>query len=69
MRIMVNKPKITNEVFGRALELYYKKEMQDKVQVGKFLNHVFKLKDPKLERQDTYIDGLQYFKNTYVIDD
>lgn len=64
--VLSDRKVFTNKQFAKALELYYKKNLQETVQVGAFLNHVFKLNDPKLKRIDTYVDGLQYFKSTYV---
>jgi hypothetical protein len=66
--VLTDRKAFTNKQFGKALELYYHKGYDKKVQVGEFLNHVFKLNDPKLKRMDTYVDGLQYFKSTYVMD-
>lgn len=58
----------TNKQFGNALELYYRKGLHGKVNVGEFLNYVFKLNDSQLKRMDTYSDGCMYFKRMYVKD-
>jgi hypothetical protein len=59
---------ITNKQYGKALELYYHKNLQDKVPVGRFLCYVFKIDDLYLKRSDTYSEGCRYFKATYVED-
>lgn len=65
MRIMANKPKFTNEQFGRALELYYR-GYHEKGNVGAFLCYVFKIDDPRLKREEMYADACRYFKSNYV---
>ena len=66
--MLTDRKAFTNKQFGNALELYYHKGFNDKMGVGEFLNHVFKLNDPKLKRMDLYSDGCMYFKSQYVMD-
>lgn len=65
---LTNRKAFTNKQFGNALELYYKKGYSKTQPVGKFLNYVFKLNDPRLERIDMYSDACMYFKSNYVMD-
>lgn len=63
---MTGEKLFTNKQFGEALELYYNKGYNDRYDVGKFLNHVFKLDDKVLDHIDTYSDACMYFKKKYT---
>ena len=66
--IRASKQKFTNKQFGNALELYYHKGYQDKVNLGEFLCFVFKINDPELKRMDMYPYACRHFKENYVRD-